>query len=75
MPALVAGIHVLLRVRQDVDGRDEPGHDETTERSVYSADIGTADAPSLALARARRSRCAAASRLVVVPPGRYMTRH
>jgi hypothetical protein len=31
MPALVAGIHVFLAVRrqkQDVDGRDEPGHDE-----------------------------------------------
>jgi hypothetical protein len=29
MPALVAGIHVLKTVHiQDVDGRDEPGHDE-----------------------------------------------
>jgi hypothetical protein len=29
MPALVAGIHVFLEhKRQDVDGRDEPGHDE-----------------------------------------------
>src|SRR5690349_25088133 len=29
MPALVAGIHVLsLGRQQDVDGRDEPGHDE-----------------------------------------------
>ena len=28
MPALVAGIHVFfLRVNQDVDGRDESGHD------------------------------------------------
>ena len=28
MPALVAGIHVLQRRwKQDVDGRDEPGHD------------------------------------------------
>ncbi|TMJ88376.1 MAG: hypothetical protein E6G76_10565 [Alphaproteobacteria bacterium] len=28
MPALVAGIHVLLtRGREDVDGRDKPGHD------------------------------------------------
>jgi len=28
MPALVAGIHVFLRSKQGVDGRDEPGHDE-----------------------------------------------
>ena len=28
MPALVAGIHVLVMpIRQDVDGRDKPGHD------------------------------------------------
>ena len=31
MPGLfVPGIHVLLRLgKKDVDGRDEPGHDET----------------------------------------------
>ena len=29
MPGLVPGIHVLQRIREkDVDGRDEPGHDE-----------------------------------------------
>jgi hypothetical protein len=28
MPGLVPGIHVLLFLNQDVDGRDEPGHDE-----------------------------------------------
>jgi hypothetical protein len=29
MPALVAGIHVLeTSAREDVDGRDKPGHDE-----------------------------------------------
>jgi hypothetical protein len=29
MPALVAGIHVLLAERgKDVDGRDKPGHDD-----------------------------------------------
>jgi hypothetical protein len=29
MPGLVVpGIHVLLFLNQDVDGRDEPGHDE-----------------------------------------------
>src|SRR5882762_9724188 len=27
MPALVAGIHVLIARRKDVDGRDKPGHD------------------------------------------------
>jgi hypothetical protein len=29
MPALVAGIHVLLPAvyKEDVDGRDKPGHD------------------------------------------------
>jgi len=27
MPALVAGIHEFLTVKQDVDGRDKPGHD------------------------------------------------
>jgi hypothetical protein len=28
MPALVAGIDVFSCIAQDVDGRDEPGHDE-----------------------------------------------
>ncbi len=28
MPGLVPGIHVLGDTKQDVDGRDEPGHDE-----------------------------------------------
>jgi hydroxymethylglutaryl-CoA lyase len=29
MPGLVPGIHVFLRaIREDVDGRDEPGHDD-----------------------------------------------
>jgi hypothetical protein len=29
MPGLVPGIHVLAsRSKKDVDGRDEPGHDE-----------------------------------------------
>jgi len=28
MPALVAGIHVLLRYEQDVVGRVKPGHDD-----------------------------------------------
>jgi hypothetical protein len=30
MPGLVPGIHVFdALTKQDVDGRDEPGHDET----------------------------------------------
>ena len=28
LPGLVPGIHVFLRGRKDVDGRDKPGHDE-----------------------------------------------
>jgi hypothetical protein len=28
MPGLVPGIHVLLSVAKDVDGRVKPGHDE-----------------------------------------------
>jgi hypothetical protein len=28
MPGLVPGIHALLGLKQDVDGRDKPGHDE-----------------------------------------------
>jgi hypothetical protein len=27
MPGLVPGIHVLPRRKEDVDGRDKPGHD------------------------------------------------
>jgi hypothetical protein len=39
MPALVAGIHVLIAARkQDVDGRDKPGHDglEATNSAATS---------------------------------------
>jgi hypothetical protein len=28
MPGLVPGIHALLSLREGVDGRDKPGHDE-----------------------------------------------
>jgi hypothetical protein len=28
MPGLLPGIHDVLDERQDVDGRDKPGHDE-----------------------------------------------
>ena len=27
MPGLVPGIHVFAALKEDVDGRDEPGHD------------------------------------------------
>jgi hypothetical protein len=40
MPALVAGIHVLLIDRFiDVDGRDKPGHDveRSTLEAIYQA--------------------------------------
>jgi len=30
MPGLVPGIHVLREACKDVDGRDKPGHDEST---------------------------------------------
>jgi hypothetical protein len=28
MPGLVPGIHVFLPAKKNVDGRDEPGHDD-----------------------------------------------
>jgi hypothetical protein len=33
MPGLVPGIHVLTEVKEDVDGRVKPGHDEIKDRS------------------------------------------
>ena len=33
MPGLVPGIHVLRTASEDVDGRDEPGHDEENLRT------------------------------------------
>jgi hypothetical protein len=30
MPGFMPGIHVLLSVDKDVDGRDKPGYDEKT---------------------------------------------
>jgi hypothetical protein len=42
MPGFMPGIHVLTCVaaRQDVDGRDKPGHDkgETSMRHTYDED-------------------------------------
>jgi hypothetical protein len=43
MPGLDPGIHVLLfaDVKEDVDGRDKPGHDDVfTFLSRYSANLG-----------------------------------
>ncbi len=38
MPGLVPGIHVFLAmVKQDVDGRDKPGHDMKCESFVIAA--------------------------------------
>jgi hypothetical protein len=35
MPGLVPGIHVFLRLnKQDVDGRDKPGHDGRVKRAA-----------------------------------------
>jgi hypothetical protein len=34
MPGLVPGIHAFAASKEDVDGRDEPGHDEWCE--VYA---------------------------------------
>jgi hypothetical protein len=39
MPALVAGIHVFLFVREDVDGRAKPGHDGVRAGVHALADI------------------------------------
>jgi hypothetical protein len=36
MPGLVPGIHVLLRrMKEDVDGRDKPGHNGNWRRGSY----------------------------------------
>jgi hypothetical protein len=34
MPGYVPGIHVLCCSKKDVDGRDEPGHDERRVASL-----------------------------------------
>ena len=42
MPGLVPGIHAftLIRAMQDVDGRDEPGHDEARGMTTQTYDGG-----------------------------------
>jgi hypothetical protein len=37
MPGLVPGIHVLPQKKQDVDGRDKPGHDGNLYFTARSA--------------------------------------
>jgi hypothetical protein len=32
MPGLVPGIHVFFERKEDVDGRDKPGHDDTVSQ-------------------------------------------
>jgi hypothetical protein len=46
MPALVAGIHVFttLQRNEDVDGRDEPGHDEPRGLAPKSPESALVDA-------------------------------
>jgi hypothetical protein len=39
MPGLVPGIHVLTAMKEDVDGRDEPGHDEDGEDECRLLDL------------------------------------
>jgi hypothetical protein len=34
MPGLVPGIHVITSGKQDVDGRDKPGHDGNWARRI-----------------------------------------
>ncbi|MGJ4962369.1 hypothetical protein, partial [Bradyrhizobium sp. HKCCYLRH3061] len=41
---LVPGIHVVLRMPSDVDGRDKPGHDDL-ERGERSTPIVSSDCP------------------------------
>jgi hypothetical protein len=37
MPGFMPGIHVFLYSKQDVDGRDEPGHD--VESAVFTTKV------------------------------------
>ena len=57
MPALVAGIHVFggeatsLAAKQDVNGRDKPGHDDGWFCPVEAQDIRDFDSASPGLFR------------------------
>ena len=50
MPGLVPGIHVVLRKRTIVDGRDKPGHDEETVTSSFGLRPYRADDEDAAIA-------------------------
>jgi hypothetical protein len=41
MPGLVPGIHDFTLWQQDVDGRDEPGHDEITDSHPLTDSSGS----------------------------------
>ena len=58
MPGLVPGIHVFVSItKKDVDGRDEPGHDDPFERPNFVFKSQTATPPHLRGAnRARMMR-------------------
>jgi hypothetical protein len=48
MPGLVPGIHVFLPLsKQDVDGRDEPGHDDVdfTDAKINTAEYRADNRP------------------------------
>jgi hypothetical protein len=49
MPGLVPGIHAFCK--QDVDGRDEPDHDEiaTSQENVGSGSIAQADVTTVSV--------------------------
>jgi hypothetical protein len=51
MPGLVPGIHAFDEQKQDVDGRDEPGHDEV--RFVDVAHDALRSPPLISLRRIR----------------------
>ena len=51
MPGLAPGIHILRDACQDVDGRDEPGHDES--RACVTSIIATNHSAGFAAAAAR----------------------
>ncbi len=45
MPGLVPGIHVVLSMLDDVDGRDKPGHDDA-EGDGRKTSIAICDSPA-----------------------------
>jgi hypothetical protein len=67
MPGLVPGIHVLLAPsKKDVDGRDEPGHDDSfssqAPRSTALRSVSKAAGVVISLAGRRRSKSLAGAR-------------